>query len=476
MIKFFVFMFFVFFVSCSGSPFQHFIEITDINIEKNENNLLSCTVSFSTDIETVAVVRYFSENHSGYEIRGAKTDKHTFFLWGMRAESDYSIEIVVDESYEKPVTLQFETGALPGSVPYMDLTMNNSDKISEGFLLFTYFTYPYELSKPIVMMLDTDGFVVWYFEYYMSGFNVIGDVSYIEETHTVLMSLSKGPNMADIPAEEAIEIDLKGNVIWKSIELKSVHNGFNSWHHIYRRLPDDSLVMLKFNPVGNVITDYIVNYDRDYNALWSWTYADHFDIPGCPAGDMCDWTHSNHVNVFKDDGTAYINSRNLSKYYKIDMDSGNVLWAFGKDGDFEMISDHPDPWIEFAHAPEINSPDRNELIFYDNGSPERGYSRVIKYRIDEDEMTAEIIFEFDGSELDSKWFTTYWGSIQTVENGNIFITAGSFGELQETKLFEITYDGEIVWNMNFDPPEPAGYINSIYNSFKFVPPLKKIFQ
>ncbi len=468
-------VFFVFLVGCSESVSEIHLEISDINIEKNENNGLSCFLSFSTDIETEIVVRYFSPAHKGYEIKGEKAVSHSFFLWGMRAETDYTIEIYSAQDLDKPVqTALFTAGSLPDSVPYMDLTVNESSKVAEGFLMFTYFTDPYELSKPIVMMLDTDGFVVWYFEYYMAGFNVIGDVSYIEDTRTVLMSLSKGPNMADIPAEEAIEIDLKGNVIWRSIELKSVHNGFNSWHHIYRRLPDDSLVMLKFNPVGNVITDYIINYDRDYNALWHWTYADHFEVPDCPTGDLCDWTHSNHVNMFKEKDITYVNSRNLSQYFKIDMESGNVLWTFGKDGDFEMISDHPDPWIEFAHAPEINYPEMNEILFYDNGSPERGYSRVIKYRIDETEMTAEIIFEFDGSEIDSKWFTSFWGSIQTVENGNIFVTAGSFGESEETKLFEITEKGEIVWSVSFDHPEPVGYINSIYNSFKFVPELNKI--
>ncbi len=293
------------------------------------------------------------------------------------------------------------------------------------------------------------------------------------KTSTILMSLSKGPNMAKIPAEEAIEIDLEGNVIWKSKKIVSTHNDENSWHHIYNLLDDDTIITLKPNVIGTVVTDYIVNFDRDYNILWSWTYADHFELPHCDPANICDWTHSNHLNMFKEEGVVYINSRNLSQYFKIDMDTGEVLWTFGKGGDFDMITDHPDPWFEFAHTPEIDTFDGNEIMFYDNGSEERGYSRIIKYRIDDVDMTAEVIFEFDGSHIDRKWFTRFWGDVDTLDNGNIFITAGAFEATEETRLFEITKDGEIVWEMSFDPPEKTGFINAIYNSQKFRPDIYK---
>ena len=442
--------------------------LTDLKVEENPENVLSCRLSFKTDDRISTVVRYHSDIHSGYELRDEDKDDHYFFLWGMRAETKYDIDIFLNGNEEEPFeTLEFTTGKLPESVPPVILRKNDPLKTSEGFVLFTYYYIPEDQSKPIAVMLDAEGKVVWYFEYYMSGFNVIGDVQYIDETSTILMSLSKGPNMADIPAEEAIEIDLEGSVIWKSHEILSVHNGPNSWHHIYDRVSDNSLVMLKPEIIGNVVSDKVLNLDREYNELWSWKYSDHFEVPECPASEICDWTHSNHVNMYPDERTAYLNSRNFSSLFRIDMDTGEIVWTFGKDGDFTMISDHPDPWFEFGHAPKLSGINRNEILFYDNGSDERGYSRVIKYRIDEEAMTAEVIFEFDGSKIGRQWFTPFWGDVDNMDNGNIVVTAGNFENQEESRIFEITPDGEIVWEIVLVQPQQEDMMISLYNSCKF---------
>ncbi len=448
--------------------------IIDLNVEANSQNLLSCRLSFSTTEKKEAFVRYFSEKHKGYEVTGEISKDHYFFLWGMKPETRYTIEIYFAGNPEVPVEVtEYISGSLPETVPHMELTVNDRNKVSEGFVLFTYFAIPMANASPVALMVDEEGDVVWYFEYFMSGFNLLGDLQYIEETETILISLMKGPNMAKIPAEEAIEIDLEGNVVWKSKKVTNIYGDEDSWHHFYRRLKDNSLLFLGYEWTGSLVTDRIVNVDRDYNVLWTWSYLDHFDPPHCDSADICDWTHSNFLNMFKEEGVVYINSRNLSQYFKIDMDTGEVLWTFGKGGDFDMITDHPDPWFEFAHAPEIDTFDGNEIMFYDNGSEERGYSRIIKYRINDVDMTAEVIFEFDGSHIDRKWFTRFWGDVDTLDNGNIFITAGAFEATEETRLFEITKDGEIVWEMSFDPPEKTGFINAIYNSQKFRPDIYK---
>jgi len=177
--------------------------------------------------------------------------------------------------------------------------------------------------------------------------------------------------------------------------------------------------------------------------------------------------------MFKDKDVCYINSRNLSKYFKINMNTGKIVWTFGKDGDFTMLSDHQDPWIEFAHAPEItfSGESISEILFYDNGSEKRGFSRVIKYRIDEKNMTAEIIYEFDGSGINKNWFTPFWGDVESQENGNIFITAGNFELTEESRLFEVTSDGQMVWELLL--VQNGETMTSLYNSWKFKPNLKK---
>lgn len=446
----------------------------DVKVEQNEKNVLSCRLTFKTAENMKTVVRYFSKDHKGYEIieENENTD-HYFFLWGMRPERKYTIEIYDEENMEEPLgKTEYLSGELPHTTPVTFLAVNEKDKVSNGFVLFTISATKEEMAVPLAMMIDEDGYVVWYFEYYMSGFNVLGDLQYIEETSTILVSLTKGPNMADIPAEEAIEINLEGNLLWKSPESANMYDAPGSWNHIYERLKDDTIVMLRSNPAGTLLTQDIVNVDRNYQELWIWSPLDHLDPPSCDPSTWCDWTHSNAVSMFKDSGIVYLNSRNMSKYFKIDMDSGNVLWALGKDGDFTIETDDPHPWFEFAHDPEIMSFDGDAVIFYDNGSLERGYSRVIEYKLDFEEMTAEISFVYDGSNDGRMWFTEYWGDADSLPNGNIFVTAGDYQLYSDSRLFEVTREGEIVWELFMGKEEDWMY--ALYNAQKFVPKLTKI--
>lgn len=441
--------------------------VQDLKVEMNELNVLSCRVTFSTPEKKKIIVKYFSKTHKGYEISedSEKTD-HYFFLWGMKAQTTYNIEIYWADNPDKPIeTTIFQTGILPETVPYTFLAVNEKEKVLDGFVLYTYSATVEEKAVPIAMMLDTDGEVIWYFEYYQAGYSIFNDLQYIDKTKTVQISIIKGFNMEDIPAEEAIEIDLEGNIVWKAPAIANVYGDEKSWNHIYERLDDDSIVILRYEPDLPYQTERIVNMDKDYNELWTWSYLDHFEPFSCGENvDWCEWTHSNSVNMFKKQKVTYLNSRNLSTYYKIDMDSGEIIWKFGKDGDFQMVTDHQNPWFELAHDPEPSSADAETVIFYDNGTPERNYSRVIEYSLDTENMTSEITFEYDGSKDGRKWFSEYWGDADGMPNGNIFVTAGQYDMAQQSKMFEVTREGEVVWELFMDKQEE--WMLTLYNSQK----------
>ena len=226
-----------------------------------------------------------------------------------------------------------------------------------------------------------------------------------------------------------------------------------------------------------VLTDRIVNLDGEtYDELWSWDYRDYFEEPSCMSdenGDFyVDWTHTNSVTMYKEEGIVYVNSRNFSTFFKIDMDSGAIIWRLGKDGDFTFVGDNPDPWFELSHDPEINGVNGDKVILYDNGSAERGFTRIVEYMINETTMTAEITFEFDGSMIDKRWWSEYWGDADRLPNNNIFVTAGFYDMQQISRFFEVTRDGEIVWELLFEKADD--WQVSLYKADKFVPPLEFI--
>ena len=449
----------------------------DLKVEANKKNLLSCRLTFSTSEERKTFVKYYSEKHAGYKIgeESAKSD-HYFFLWGMRENRDYTIEIYSDE--EEPellATTEFRSGKVPDSIFPMSLVANEKESVQPGFLIVAQQSEPDEARmEPIVFMVDTDGFVVWYFEHYLPGFSILTEPAYRKKTNTMLLGIQKWA-MEDILTEEGIEIDMEGNIVWKSPDIPWTLYGETTWHHIYRALDDDTLLLVRAQYDDRVIADRIVNIDRDYNELWSWGYLDspdYFNTVECSelSEYWCDWSHNNAATMFKDENILYFNSLWLG-FYKMDMNTKKVLWKFGKDGDFTMLSEHQFPWPANAHDPKFMDASRKRLLFFDNGIDERFYSRIIEYEIDEDAMTAEITFEYDGIDSGHTWWAGLgWGDADYLENGNILVTKGLVDNSQNSSIFEVTRDGKVVWELYTYQEE--GFMIELYNAEKFMPPLE----
>jgi hypothetical protein len=449
----------------------------NLKVEKNEKNVLSCRLTFSTIDERKTFVKYYSPTHSGYKIsEDTAKNEHYFFLWGMRENLDYIIEIYSDEeSPELLATTEFHSGIAPDYIfpPY--LVTNEKESVQPGFVFLAQHSMPDDvMMEPVIFLVDIEGFVVWYFEYHIPGFALLAEPHYRKNTQTVFIGIEKGM-MDDILAEEGIEIDFEGNIVWKSPDLPGSLYGKTVWHHMYRILEDDTLLFIRAQYDGTVVSDRIVNFDKNYSELWSWGYfdsPDYFSTVECPDPNAfwCDWTHTNSAMMFKKDNIVYFNSLWLG-FFKIDMNTKEILWKFGKDGDFTMLSDHPNPWPVNTHDPKFYDSSRKRLIFFDNGLTDRFYSRIIEYEIDEDRMTAEITFEYDGRDSGHGWFAKMgWGDADYLENGNILVTTGWVDETQNSSIFEITRDGRVVWELYTEQNDD--FMIELYNAEKFVPPLE----
>lgn len=203
--------------------------------------------------------------------------------------------------------------------------------------------------------------------------------------------------------------------------------------------------------------DDIVEYDRQGNQLWVWNCSEHLPfntdhfLNELWSGGQ-DWTHANSLFWLVEEDIIFYNPRNLDTFYKIDKQSGEILWAVGKLGDFSL---HDKNGIErttlwwHSHALEMIGP--NRFILFDNDhlnqtNPLNHRSRLVEIIVNEEIKTVEEIWSWTAPE---EYYCEPWGDADRLPNGN---TLGAFGASfgHPTHLTEVTPEGEIAWEMKFD--------------------------
>jgi hypothetical protein len=183
--------------------------------------------------------------------------------------------------------------------------------------------------------------------------------------------------------------------------------------------------------------------------IFEWHNVDHIDLdesylevdPEKPDVTL-DYFHYNSVAIDAD-GSLIVCARNTWATYKVDRNSGDVIWRLGgKRSDFELADG-----AEYAWQHDARPLGGNLLSFFDNG-PNNGESRGLILELDTDRMTASVDREFRHSE---KISAGSQGSLQILPNGNVLVGWGS-----EPLLTEFTADGEPILDVRF-PGEKQSY-------------------
>ncbi|MCK5347109.1 MAG: aryl-sulfate sulfotransferase, partial [Candidatus Heimdallarchaeota archaeon] len=149
-----------------------------------------------------------------------------------------------------------------------------------------------------------------------------------------------------------------------------------------------------------------------------------------------DWAHINTVEVLPDNpsakkdprfkkGNILISLLCVNTIAVIDRETGKIVWAWGP-GE-----------LDCQHIPTMLN--NGNILIYDNGS-NRKYSRVLEL----DPLKEKIVWEYKADPPES-FFSVNQGSSQRLPNGNTLIS-----ETRNGRLFEVTLDGEIVWEY-FNP-------------------------
>lgn len=178
---------------------------------------------------------------------------------------------------------------------------------------------------------------------------------------------------------------------------------------------------------GGVVQELEVPSGR---LLWEWRSLDHVAVAESMSdelGNPFDYFHINAIEV-DTDGNLIISARNTWGVYKVDRDTGKVLWRLGgRKSDFAMGRG-----TEFAFQHDARSHDGGRTItIFDNG-PDPGQkkpeSRAIEIALDFKRKRATLARRLRHS---PPLFARATGSQQVLPNGNALVTWGTTGWFTE---------------------------------------------
>ena len=255
-----------------------------------------------------------------------------------------------------------------------------------------------------------------------------------------------------------LEVDWDGNILW---EHRDPHH-----HHDARRTESGGCLYMTVERMdnaqaakvsggqpgtdsGGMYADVLVEVDADGNRIWEWHAAEHLDPERhvITFNDLRDeWSHGNTVVPLPNDRVMF-SFRNISTVGIIDKATGNIEWQIG------------DNVLAQQHDPSLL--DNGNVLIYDNGSHSRHNPLPASRVIEVDTATNEIVWEYRDNPP-FNFFSAYISGARRLPNGNTLITEGQPG-----RIFQVTLDGDVVWeyiNPHFAPNEQGYEINSVFRS------------
>ncbi len=205
---------------------------------------------------------------------------------------------------------------------------------------------------------------------------------------------------------------------------------------------------------------------RTGKVLFQWNSADHVPyrdshepLPGSAAMPW-DWFHINAVHL-DTDGNLLINSRYTWTTYKVNRDTGKIIWELGgKQSTFKLaaapgqVLDSAGEIFAFQHDPEAIG--NGEYTFFDDESDGSAtllpHSRVVTVKLDLATRVATLVKSVDQPE---GLVAPAEGNAQTTRDGDLFV---GWGELPY--ISEFSPSGRLLFNAQL----PAGV--STYRAYR----------
>lgn len=195
---------------------------------------------------------------------------------------------------------------------------------------------------------------------------------------------------------------------------------------------------------ASVLVNVIQEITPDKKLVFEWKAFENYKYTDVNSSvNLTDpsFVHSHINSVCEDsDGHYIISARNLDEVTKINSLTGEIIWRFGGENNQFIISGDS---LKFSVQHSVSILPNGNLLMFDNGyyrSP--NHSRVVEYKIDQYNRTAQLVMSYHN---DKPVSSKFWGNVQRVNQGNTFISWG-FSKIAAT---EIDKNSNKVFEMEF---------------------------
>jgi len=300
--------------------------------------------------------------------------------------------------------------------------------------------------------------------FYLYFIDESGEVVYYRRMIDAMSNIAKQPNGM---------ITWYNNGYYKFFAMDSTYsvvdsfecgNGYSTDFHEIRILENGHAYLMSYDvqwidmseiveggdPNATVIGLIIQELDEDHEVIFQWRSWDFYEITDINdvfdlAEPAIDYVHGNSLEI-DEDGSILISARHMDEITKINGNTGEIIWRLGgENNDFEFIDD--DRGFSLQH--DIRRLPNRNITLFDNGVlHEPPYSRSLEYQLDENNLTATLVWEY--ANIDGR-LSIAMGSTQRLQNGNNLICWGSReGETDSSSgWIEVNQEGEVALELGY---------------------------
>ncbi len=338
----------------------------------------------------------------------------------------------------------------------------------EGYNLYARELMTYDTSILIdrkIVITDMEGNI--YAEREISHDNSISDcpVEFINST-TLVYGETGGTKLWNLETNVTVNLNFEGH---HEVEYDYLSETYYTFNRYITEIDEEFYGF-----------DYVSEYNSSGDLLSSIDTINYSNITEiCPFEDLfnssIDVFHANSLVFDEEEDAIYLNSRGLNTFYKIDRQTGDLIWALGRYGNFTLF-DYYGNQRDFLwfHSHSLEKVDDDKFLLFDNDTHNQTdatnqESRLVELTIDEDKMQANVTWQWIGPE---DYWSAIWGDCDLLPNGNklgVFGYTLYKGKTEGAKIVEVNTDGEILWSLTSPKEQNLKYGIYAMDRVRFAP-------